>query len=69
MNSDSRIQILVEEGVDLEPKDSRGQTPLHLAARNGSAKIVKVTGLLLSCKDETVRTETHLQQRRGGRAR
>ena len=44
------IQILVAEGVDLEPKDEAEQTPLHLAARNGNAKIVKVGHLRVSLK-------------------
>lgn len=36
------LQVLAKEGCDLNAADYKGQTPLMLAARHGSCKIIGV---------------------------
>ena len=36
------VKLLLEESVELEPKDDNGQTPLSYAAQNGYEAVVRL---------------------------
>ena len=38
----NQVQLLISSGVDINSRDSSGNTPLHLAARRGHKEIVEI---------------------------
>ncbi|MFN7095826.1 MAG: ankyrin repeat domain-containing protein, partial [Burkholderiales bacterium] len=57
------VQLLLEQGADIETKGRLGGTPLHVAARKGQAELVKLLlskGAQLQVQDGMLRTPLHL---------
>ncbi len=58
----------LNEGTDVNKKDEKGQTPLHLSARNGSKKVGEVLverGAAINAQDHEGQTPLHLAAREG----
>lgn len=58
----------LNEGADINKKNGQGQTPLHIAARNGSKNVAEVLierGAKVGAKDNEGRTPLHLASENG----
>jgi ankyrin repeat protein len=67
-SSVDRLKALVEAGTQLEAKDERGLTPLHVAALHGqaeAAKILAAAGASIEALDNQRETPLHLAAMRG----
>ncbi|KAH0551120.1 hypothetical protein GP486_007536 [Trichoglossum hirsutum] len=62
------VQLLVDEGADMDVQAVNLQTPLHMAASNGKSEVVRVLvreGANTAMKDNNDRTPLHLASKNG----
>ena len=69
LNKMLRVESLIGEGADVNQTGNQDMTPLHLAAMNGSDRVVKIllnTGRVNKhAKDSKGRTALHLASENG----